>query len=133
VNSGLIEMLLEGGYLPVISPLAGDDGPTVEALNVNADDAAAAIAIALAASELLLIADVEGVLDERGELITCLDQADAGELIRSGVINHGMKAKLEAGFAALAGGVGRVRISTLDGLTDATPGTLLTFAQSLIT
>jgi acetylglutamate kinase len=133
VNSGLIEMLLDGGYLPVISPLAADDGPTVEALNVNADDAAAAIAIALTASELLLIADVEGVLDESGKLITCLDQADAGELIQSGVINQGMRAKLEAGFAALAGGVGRVRISTLDGVTDAVPGTLLTFAQSLIT
>lgn len=133
VNSGLIEMLLDGGYLPVISPLAADDGPAAEALNVNADDAAAAIAIALAASELLLIADVEGVLNERGKLITCLDQADAGELIQSGVVNQGMRAKLEAGFAALGGGVGRVRISTLDGLTDATPGTLLTFAQSLIT
>jgi hypothetical protein len=44
-----------------------------------------------------------------------------------------MRAKLEAGFLALAGGVGRVRISTLDGVTDAGSGTLLTFAQSFIT
>jgi acetylglutamate kinase len=133
VRSELIELLLDGGYLPVISPLAGEDGPTGEALNVNADDAAAAIAIALAASELLLIADVEGVLDESGKLIASLDQSDAGELIQNGVINRGMRAKLEAGFAALAGGVGRVRISTLEGLTDSGAGTLLTFAQSLIT
>jgi len=133
VRSELIELLLDGGYLPVISPLAVEDGPTGEALNVNADDAAAAIAIALGASELLLIADVEGVLDERGKRIATLDQSDAGDLIQNGVINRGMRAKLEAGFAALAGGVGRVRISTLDGLTDAAPGTLLTFAQSLIT
>ena len=133
VNPGLIETLLDRGYLPVISPLAADDGATGEVLNVNADDAAAAIAIALAASELLLIADVEGVLDVSGKPIACLDQADAGELIHSGVINQGMKAKLEAGFAALTGGVGRVRISTLDGLTDPAPGTVLTFAQSLIT
>ena len=133
VHSGLIDMLLDGGYLPVISPLAADDGPTVEALNVNADDAAAAIAIALAASELLLIADVEGVLNKNGKVIAYLDQTDVSELIQSGVINHGMMAKLEAGFLALAGGVGRVRISTLDGVTDAGSGTLLTFAQSLIT
>lgn len=133
VRSDLIEFLLDGGYLPVISPLATDDGPSGEPLNVNADDAAAAIAIALAASELLLIADVEGVLDKSGKAIACLDQGDAAELIRSGVIDRGMRAKLQAGFAALAGGVGRVRISTLDGLADAAPGTLLTFAQSLIT
>jgi acetylglutamate kinase len=133
VNSGLIEMLLDGGYMPVISPLAADDGPAIEALNVNADDAAAAIAIALAASELLLIADVEGVLHENGKLISRLDQADASELIQSGVINQGMRAKLEAGFAALAGGVERVRISTLNGVTDAVSGTVLTFVQSLIT
>jgi acetylglutamate kinase len=133
VKSDLIELLLDGGYLPVISPLAAEDSPTREALNVNADDAAAAIAIALAASELLLIADVEGVMDESGKPIACLDQSDTAELIQNGVINRGMRAKLEAGFAALSGGVGRVRISTLDGLTDATSGTLLTFAQSLIT
>jgi acetylglutamate kinase len=133
VRSELIELLLDGGYLPVISPLAAEDGPTGEALNVNADDAAAAIAIALAASELLLIVDVEGVLDETGKRIASLDQSDAGELIQNGVINRGMRAKLEAGFAALAGGVGRVRISTLEGLTDSASGTLLTFAQSLIT
>lgn len=133
VDSSLIEMLLDGGYLPVISPLAADDGPTVEALNVNADDAAAAIAIALAASELLLIADVEGVLNKNGKVIAYLDQTDASELVQNGVINHGMRAKLEAGFLALAGGVGRVRISALDGVTDAGSGTLLTFAQSLIT
>ena len=133
VRSDLIELLLDNGYMPVISPLAAEDGPTGEALNVNADDAAAAIAIALVASELLLIADVEGVLDESGKRIASLDQSDAGELIQNGVINRGMRAKLEAGFAALAGGVGRVRISTLEGLTDSTSGTLLTFAQSLIT
>lgn len=43
-----------------------------------------------------------------------------------------MKAKLDAGYAALAGGVGRVRISTLEGITDADLGTVLTFAQSAI-
>ena len=132
VKSDLIEMLLEGGYLPVISPLAVEDGVVAETLNVNADDAAAAIAISVGASELLLVADVEGVLDEDGKAVAYLDQGNAGELIELGVINRGMKAKLDAGYAALAGGVRRVRISTLEGITDTDLGTILTFAQSTI-
>jgi len=133
VKSDLIEVLLDGGYLPVISPLAVEDGAVAETLNVNADDAAAAIAISVGASELLLVADVEGVLDEDGKAVGYLDQGNAGELIERGVINRGMKAKLDAGYAALAGGVRRVRISTLEGITDADVGTILTFAQSAIT
>ena len=118
--------------MPVISPLAVEDGAVTETLNVNADDAAAAIAISVSASELLLVADVDGVLDENGRTVAYLDQGNAGELIERGVINRGMKAKLDAGYAALAGGVGRVRISTLEGITDADLGTILTFAQSAI-
>jgi acetylglutamate kinase len=132
VRPDLIETLLEGGYLPVISPLAVEDGASRETLNVNADDAAAAIAISMGASELLLVADVEGVLDEDGKCVSCLDQGNAAELIERGVINRGMKAKLDAGFAGLAGGVRRVRISTLDGITETDLGTVLTFAQSVI-
>jgi acetylglutamate kinase len=132
VKSDLIEVLLDGGYLPVISPLAVEDGAVAETLNVNADDAAAAIAISGGASELLLVADVEGVLDEDGKAVAYLDQGGAGELIERGVIHRGMKAKLDAGYAALAGGVRRVRISTLEGIVDADIGTILTFAQSAI-
>lgn len=132
-NAGLLELLLTAGYLPVISPLASEDGNPAEALNVNGDDAAAAIAIALNASELLLVADVTGVLDANDMVITNLDQTEAAELAQKGVVKKGMKAKLEAGFAALIGGVAKVRIADLDGLDDATAGTSLTLAQSLIT
>jgi acetylglutamate kinase len=134
VNVNLIQALLEGGYLPVISPLACEDGgPPGDVLNVNGDDAAAAISITLGASELLLIVDVAGVLDAAGEAIVCLNQSEAFGLIQSGVVNNGMRAKLEAGFSALAGRVGRVRISALDGLGDPTEGTLLSLAESVIT
>ncbi|HUQ20014.1 MAG TPA: acetylglutamate kinase [Gemmatimonadaceae bacterium] len=132
-NAEVLDLLLTGGYLPVISPLGSEDGNPAEALNVNGDDAAAAIAIAAVASELLLIADVTGVLDENKMLLPNLDASEADELAQSGVVNKGMKAKLQAGFAALAGGVARVRIANIDGLEDATAGTLLTFAQSVIT
>ncbi len=132
-NADLLNLLLAAGYLPVISPLASEDGDPAEALNVNGDDAAAAIAIALHASELLLVADVAGVLDSNDMVIANLDHTEATELAQKGVVKKGMKAKLEAGFAALAGGVAKVRVADLDGLEDATAGTSLTLAQSLIT
>ena len=112
IESRLIRTLLDGGFLPVISPVAYDvTSGTGGALNVNGDDAAAAIAVALEADELLLVADVEGVRDESGEIIAELDADVARDLIASGVAAGGMAAKLEAAHAALAGGVERVRIS----------------------
>jgi acetylglutamate kinase len=132
VKTELIQLLLGAGYLPVISPLASEEGGEGgEALNVNGDDAAAAIAIAMNASELLFVADVEGVLDGAGVPMTYLEKAEATELAETGVINSGMRAKLEAGFAALAAGVERVRICTMEGLSDPTVGTLLSLEQSL--
>jgi len=132
VNIELIQMMLGAGYLPVISPVASEEGgERGEALNVNGDDAAAAIAIAMNASELLFVADVEGVLDGAGAPMTYLEKVEATELAGTGVINSGMTAKLEAGFAALAAGVERVRISTMEGLSDPTVGTLLSLEQSL--
>ena len=71
VKIELIQMMLGAGYLPVISPVASEEGgEESEALNVNGDDAAAAIAIAMNASELLFVADVEGVLDGAGAPMT---------------------------------------------------------------
>jgi acetylglutamate kinase len=134
VNTGLIRTLLNAGYLPVISPLAVEEnGQAGDALNVNGDDAAAAIAIALSSSELLIIADVRGVLNERSQTIGQLDQNKVSDLIQAGIISRGMRAKLEAGFAALTGGVRQVRISTLDGLEDPKSGTRLTMTPSLVT
>ncbi len=133
VKVRLIQTLLDEGYLPVISPVASEEGGEGgEALNVNGDDAASAIAIALRASELLFVVDVQGVLDQAGQPIAALERMEALDLIQSGVINSGMRAKLEAGFAALTGGVKRVRISMINGLTDPTAGTVLSLEQSLI-
>lgn len=122
----LITLLWSGGFLPVISPLARDAEDAEGAgLNVNGDDAAAAIAAALGADELLLIADVPGVLDEAGEPIRQLDAAAARALVANGVVKGGMAAKLEAGVQALRNGVGRVRIGDLQLITDAAAGTRL--------
>ena len=122
----LVTHLWSGGYVPVISPLGRDvEDPQGGGLNVNGDDAAAAIAAALGADELLLIADVPGVLDAAGTTIPQLDGAAAQALVAGGVAKGGMAAKLEAGALALRGGVRRVRIGDLHAITDAASGTRL--------
>ncbi|MDB4876494.1 MAG: argB [Gemmatimonadetes bacterium] len=125
VNVAFLRHLLSGGYLPVISPVSRDSsGSMGSALNVNGDDAAAAIAIALGAAELLLVADVEGVMAD-GLVISSLTPETAAEMIADGTAGGGMRAKLEAGLAAVAGGVKRVRISDIAAIADPTRGTVL--------
>jgi acetylglutamate kinase len=133
VNSQLLHVLIDAGNLPVISPVAYN-GESAEggALNVNSDDAAAAIAVALRADELLLIADVEGVRDERGGVVPVLSLESALELIENGTAAGGMAAKLESAHAALLAGVDRVRICNLAGLADDERGTFITQSQSVV-
>jgi acetylglutamate kinase len=94
---------LASGRVPVVAPLGRDAAGTI--LNVNADDAAAAIATALAADELVFLSDVPGVLDERGAVLAQIS-ASRPPASASG----GMLPKLEACTAALLGGVARVSI-----------------------
>lgn len=125
VNVAFLRHLLSGGYLPVISPVSSDgSGELGGALNVNGDDAAAAIAVALGAAELLLVADVEGVMRD-GRVIPCLTPADARQLLTDGTAAGGMRAKLQAALAAIDGGVARVRISDVAGIADPERGTSL--------
>jgi acetylglutamate kinase len=132
VNGELLLSLMKAGYVPVISPVAFDAGnPQGGALNVNGDDAAAAIAAALDADELFLVADVEGVLDAEGERVSNLGPEGARELMASGVVAGGMAAKIESAQAALSAGVSSVRICDLEGLVDRSCGTLLTQSQSV--
>lgn len=131
VNPIVLEALLASLFLPVISPVGSDvtsdDGA---ALNVNGDDASAAIAVALGA-ELLLIADVPGVMDASRAVIRSLDQQVVDALVAEGTVNRGMHAKLEAGFAALAGGASGVRIGGLDAISNQDAGTLLSLTPSM--
>lgn len=125
INTKFLHVLLDAGYLPVISPVSRDESGTMgSALNVNGDDAAAAIAGALGAEELLLVADVEGVMSD-GVVVPSLTPAAARALIDNGTAAGGMQAKLQAGIAALEGGVKRVRISDLHAIDDLSRGTIL--------
>ncbi|HEV7387482.1 MAG TPA: acetylglutamate kinase [Gemmatimonadaceae bacterium] len=132
INADLLRSLLNAGYLPVISPVAYDSSnPDGGALNVNGDDAAAAIAAALGAEELLLVSDVEGVRDADGVTFQSLSGDSARELIATGIAAGGMAAKIESAREALAGGVGSVRICDLNGLFDDQVGTFITLSQSV--
>jgi acetylglutamate kinase len=133
VDSRLLRSLIDAGYLPVISPLAyNGESRQGGALNVNGDDAAAAIAIALDADEMLLIADVEGVRDNQNGVIPILTLESTRVLIENGTAVGGMAAKLESAHAALLAGVERVRICDIAGLVDDDRGTFITQSQSVV-
>jgi acetylglutamate kinase len=132
INKELLQSLLNSGYLPVISPVAFNSGNDAGgALNVNGDDAAAAIAAALGASELLLIVDVEGVLDGDGQVVSSMTLDQARGMISNGTATAGMAAKLESAECALLNGVAAVRICSLRGVADAQSGTFLTQSESV--
>jgi len=100
-------VLLQKKYVPVVSPIGlGDDG---EGYNINADTAAAEIAIALRADKLIYVTDVPGVL-VLGELVSELTASEAKRRIEDGTIRGGMVAKVKSILAALEGGVGSVHI-----------------------
>jgi acetylglutamate kinase len=133
INSGLLRALMVAGNLPVISPVAyNGESEQGGALNVNGDDAAAAIAAALQVDEMLLIADVEGVRDQQGVVVPVLSLESTRELIENGTAVGGMAAKLESAHAALLAGVDRVRICDLAGLVDDERGTFITQSQSAV-
>ena len=122
--------LVQAGWLPVLSPVSADRARPGQALNVNGDDAAAMVAAALGADELLLVSDVAAVLapDASGARapLGTIDAAQARALVSSGVAAGGMAAKLGAALDALAHGVSRVRVSDVAAIADTTRGTTIT-------
>jgi acetylglutamate kinase len=126
VRTALLEQLLRAGFTPVVAPMApGPDGGVP--LNVNADDAAAAIAGALHAAELLQVSDVPGIAID-GTTQPAVSWSEIGGLIDRGVITDGMVVKVRAAAAALSGGAGAVRIGGLEMLADPAAGTRILHA-----
>jgi len=106
INARLLMVLLDHGYLPVISSLGADDEGMV--FNINADTIAAEIAVQLKAEKLILLSDVDGIYLRAGEPDTKLSRlsaAEAEELIRQGTATGGMIPKLESITALLRRGV----------------------------
>ncbi|HET8714044.1 MAG TPA: acetylglutamate kinase [Gemmatimonadales bacterium] len=126
VRGSLLQSLLLAGLTPVVAPVAPSATSPVRPLNVNADQAAAAIAAALGtgAEELLFVSDVPGVTVD-GVTQPTLAAAEIEQMIEAGVASGGMAAKLRAAAQALRAGVRAVRIGDLEMLGDATAGTRL--------
>jgi acetylglutamate kinase len=108
VESRWFEVIWAEGAIPVLSSLApGFDG---EYYNINADEMAAACAVACQADALIFLTDVPGVKNANGAVIRWLSTNDVANLAAESVISGGMLPKLEACSQALHKGVGRVRI-----------------------
>ncbi len=114
VNPKILYDLLEKDFLPVVCPIGMDEN--FETYNINADDAACAIARAVHAEKLAFLTDIEGVYrdpDDRESLISELTVSEARDLILDGFIGGGMLPKLNNCIDAIENGVSRVHI--LDG------------------
>lgn len=109
VDTTAITDALDSGYIPVISTLGGDADGNI--YNVNADDAAGAIAGALKADGLITLTDIRGILrdkDDESTLISVIKEGDVDGLIESGVVSGGMIPKVRSCVEALSGGVDKV-------------------------
>lgn len=114
VNPKILEDLLERDFLPIVCPIGMD--ANYETYNINADDAACAIAQAVQAEKLAFLTDIEGVYKDpadKSTLISELTVSEARELIADGFIGGGMLPKLNNCMEAIEKGVSRVHI--LDG------------------
>jgi acetylglutamate kinase len=131
VRASLLQSLLLAGLTPVVAPVAPSPTAPIRPLNVNADQAAAAIAAALEAQELLFVSDVPGMTID-GVTQPTLAAAEIEQIIEGGVATGGMAAKLRAAADALRAGVRAVRIGDLDMLEHATAGTRLLAAPPVV-
>lgn len=114
VNAKILWDLLEKDFLPVIAPIGMDDN--YDTYNINADDAACAIAKAMKSEKLAFLTDVEGVMrdpSDKSSLISELTLSEAEGLIEDGTVGGGMLPKLNNCMDAIREGVSRVHI--LDG------------------
>lgn len=106
INGKIVSDLMGMGYVPVVSPVAGDRKGNV--YNINADYAAAAIGVSLNADSLVYLSDVDGVygdINDRNSLISTITAGEIGELIQNGTISGGMIPKMECCAEAIEKGV----------------------------
>ena len=97
INVRLLSLLLENGYVPVISSLGADEQGNI--YNINADTIAAEIAVHLQAEKLILLTDVDGILRDREDLTSRISRLSADEaerLVRERVVSSGMLPKIAA-------------------------------------
>ena len=132
IDTEVLRMILDSNFIPVIAPIGvGEDGSSY---NINADLVAGKLAEVLEAEKLMLLTNVEGLLDQSGEVLTGLSGRQVDELIANGTIQGGMLPKIRCALDAVNGGVasshiidGRVPHAVLlEVFTDDGIGTLIT-------
>ena len=114
VDSKILNDLLEKDFLPVVAPIGMDEN--FDSYNINADDAACAVAQAVGAEKLAFLTDIEGLyrdINDKSSFISRLTASQAHELIGDGLIGGGMLPKLNNCIEAIENGVNQVHI--LDG------------------
>lgn len=132
VDTDTINYLLDGGYVPVIAPIAF--GTNSQTFNINADWCASAIARELKAQKVIFLSDIKGVLDKDGKLIAKLNKDLIDNLKDDGTINGGMIPKIDSCLECVLNGVesaqiidGRVAHSLLlEVFTDRGVGSMIT-------
>lgn len=122
VRTSLLKALLGANMMPVLSPVS--IGTDFGALNINADEVAAAVAQKMEADELLFLTDVAGVRSG-GVVLDSIGAGEAQQLIDGGTATGGMALKLRASIAALKAGVAKVRVGGVDMLWDGNAGTAI--------
>lgn len=111
VNPAAVEDLLQAGRIPVVSTVAPDINDPTQVLNVNADIAAAALAVALGATKLVVLTDVAGLYrnwPNKDSLVSRIDAGELSHLIHS--LDQGMRPKMEACMRAVRGGVNHAHV-----------------------
>lgn len=108
INPRVVEVLDEGRFIPVISPVAVNEKG--ETFNINADMVAARIASALKAEKLIMLTDVPGILNEKGELLQSITIDQGKRLLKDRTVQGGMQPKLSSCLDVLESGVRRVHI-----------------------
>jgi acetylglutamate kinase len=138
INVSILELLVKGGHIPVISSVAADENG--QSYNINADTVAGEVAAALGAEKLILLTDTPGLMKDFHDptsLIHQLDIPQARQLVTDGVVSGGMIPKLSCCIRSLAQGVrsahiidGRVPHSLLlEIFTDAGIGTMIVSSE----
>lgn len=132
INTKVLDMLIKDDFIPVIAPVGVDEKG--ESYNINADLVAGKVAEALNAEKLMLLTNIPGLLNKKGELLTGLNSNKVAQLIGDGTIYGGMLPKIQCALDAVENGVksahiidGRVEHAVmLEVFTDEGVGTLIT-------
>jgi acetylglutamate kinase len=125
VDPAVVRALWQAGLVPVVSPVS--NGPAGESVNVNADEAALALAVALGAQTLVYLSDADGVLVD-GAPVDVLAPAEARRLIDAGTIAGGMSLKVRVALAAAGAGIPEVMVAGRARLRGEFPGTRIVAA-----